>query len=117
MRVACQAPTFATGRLVFQLKTEGHDEGEDTFEERPPIAKQLEVGCFILKIDGDGPVFSRRFSRCEQNPQSLRHNSLPSTQTTRAFLLLTGGVFPPQIIQVLLSNSTVCAGILELSFI
>jgi len=56
MGVARQAPAAATGRLVCELKAEGHDEGEDTFEERLAIAKELEVRRFVLKIDGDGPV-------------------------------------------------------------
>jgi hypothetical protein len=64
MRVARQASAAATGGFVFQLKAEGHDEGEDTFEERLPIAKQLEVHRFASEIDGDGAVFSRRLSRC-----------------------------------------------------
>jgi hypothetical protein len=37
--VVGQAPAATTGLLVFQLKAERHDEGEDTFEERLPIAK------------------------------------------------------------------------------
>ena len=64
MGVACQAPAAMTGRLVFQLKAEGHDEGEDTFEECLSIAKQLEVRRFAPEINGDGTVFSRRLSRC-----------------------------------------------------
>jgi hypothetical protein len=47
-----------TGRLVFQLKAKGEEKGEDTCQERLPIAKQLKIGRFVLKIDGDGPVFS-----------------------------------------------------------
>jgi hypothetical protein len=58
MRVAGQAPASTTGRLVFQLKTKGEEKGEDTFQERLPIAKELKIGHFILKIDGDGPVFT-----------------------------------------------------------
>ena len=34
MRMAGQTPTAATGRLVFQLKAEGEDEGEETLEKR-----------------------------------------------------------------------------------
>ena len=34
MRMAGQTPTATTGRLVFQLKAEGEDEGEDTLEKR-----------------------------------------------------------------------------------
>src|SRR6266852_3318090 len=57
MRVACQTPAPAAGRLVFELKAKGQEKGEDTFEKRFAIAKQLKVGRFMLKIDGDGPVF------------------------------------------------------------
>jgi hypothetical protein len=64
MGVARQASAPATGGFVFQRKAEGHDEGEDPFEERLPIAKQLEVRRFAPEIDSDGPVCSRRFSRC-----------------------------------------------------
>jgi hypothetical protein len=56
MGVARQAPAPATGGFVFQLKAEGHDEGEDTFEERLAIVQQLEVGRFAPEIDGDGAV-------------------------------------------------------------
>jgi hypothetical protein len=50
MGVACQAPAATTGGLMFELKAKGHDEGEDTFEERLPIAKQLEVGPTARKL-------------------------------------------------------------------
>jgi hypothetical protein len=43
---------------VFQLKTKGHDEGEDTFEERLAITQQLAVGRFAPEIDGDGAVIA-----------------------------------------------------------
>jgi hypothetical protein len=76
MRVARQASTTATGGFVFQLKAEGHDEGEDTFEERLPIAKQLEVRSFAPEIDGDGAVCSRRLSR-------YAHVSPPGHQVLR----------------------------------
>ena len=64
MRVTRQAPAPATGRLVFELKAEGEEEGQHTFDKRLAVAKQAEVGRFISKIDGDGAVFSRRFGRC-----------------------------------------------------
>ena len=54
----------ATGRLVLELKPEGQDERQHQFEKRLAVAKQLKVGRFVLKIDGDGPVFSSRFGRC-----------------------------------------------------
>jgi hypothetical protein len=55
---AREASTAATGGFVFQLKAKGQEEGKDTFEERLPIAKQLEVGRFAPEIDGDGAVFA-----------------------------------------------------------
>jgi hypothetical protein len=73
MGVARQAPTAAAGRLVLELEAKGHDEGEDTFEERLPIAKQLEIRRFAPEIDGDGAVLSRQLSRCA-------HVSPPSHQ-------------------------------------
>ena len=33
------------------------------FEKRLAVAKELKGGRFVLKIDGDGPVFARRFGR------------------------------------------------------
>jgi hypothetical protein len=39
MRVACQAPTAVTSGLVFELKAKRQHEGQDTFEERLPVAK------------------------------------------------------------------------------
>jgi hypothetical protein len=61
MRVAGQAPASATGRLVGELKADGQDEGQHTFEKRFPIAKQLKVGRFMLKIDGDGMIYACLF--------------------------------------------------------
>jgi hypothetical protein len=60
MRVAWQAPAAATGRLVCQLKAKGQEKGEHELEKRLAIVKQLRVRRFMLKIDGDGPVFSCR---------------------------------------------------------
>ena len=64
MRVARQAPTTATGCLVGELKAKGQEKGEDAFDKRLAVAKELNVGHFIVEIDGDGAVFSRRFGRC-----------------------------------------------------
>jgi hypothetical protein len=58
------SPSFKTGGFVFQLKAEGHAEGNDPFEERLTIAKQLEVRRFAPEIDGAGAVLSHRFNRC-----------------------------------------------------
>ncbi len=64
MGVTREAPTTATGGLVKELKAQGQDTGEDAFDKRPAIAKQLNVGGFILEVDGDGTVYARRFGRC-----------------------------------------------------
>jgi hypothetical protein len=58
MGVAGQAPAAATGRLVGELKAKGQEKGEDAFDKRLAIAKQLKVGGFILEINGEGPVFA-----------------------------------------------------------
>ncbi len=61
MGVACQAPAAATGRLVCELQAEGEYERQHTFEKRLAVAQQLKVGRFVLKINGDGPVFASWF--------------------------------------------------------
>jgi hypothetical protein len=50
MGVTREAPTAATGCLVYELKAQGQEKGEDAFNKRPAIAKQLKVGCFILEV-------------------------------------------------------------------
>jgi hypothetical protein len=58
MQVARQVPPAPTGRLVCELKAEGQNEGQHTFNKGLAIAKQLNVGRFMLKIDRDGPIFA-----------------------------------------------------------
>src|SRR5262249_30493544 len=58
MGVTRQAPAPATGGFVFQLKAEGHEEGEDRFEEGLAITQQLEVDRFAPEIDSDGTVIA-----------------------------------------------------------
>ena len=64
MRVTRQAPSTTTGCLVGELKAKGQEKGEHELEKRLAIVKQLKVRRFMLKIDGNGPVFSRRFGCC-----------------------------------------------------
>ena len=68
MRVARQAPTAVTGRLVEELKAEGEKEREYEFNKGLAVAKQLQVGRFVSKIDGDGPVFAGPFGGCASHP-------------------------------------------------
>src|SRR5207245_9685203 len=77
MRVTRQAPAPATGRLVCELKAKRQNEGEDTLEKRLPIAKQLKVSGFILKIDGDGTVCACLFG-------CFAHVSPPGHQVSSA---------------------------------
>ncbi len=58
MGVARQAPAPATGRLVPQLKAQGEDDSDHQFDKGLAVAQQLKVGRFVLKIDGDSPVFA-----------------------------------------------------------
>src|SRR5215468_4876374 len=71
MGVAGQAPTAATRGLVCELKADGQDEGQHTFEKRLPIAQELKVGRFVLKIDGDGPVCAWLFGCVTHVPPRL----------------------------------------------
>src|SRR2546427_726250 len=64
MRVACQAPAAAPDCLVLELKPEREDERHHQCEKRLAVSQQLNVGCFVLKIDNDGPVFSHWFGHC-----------------------------------------------------
>jgi hypothetical protein len=77
MRVACQAPAAATGRLVSQLKAKRQEEGEHALEKRLAITQQLKVGGFVLEIDGDRPIFAGRFG-------GLPHVSPPGHQVSSA---------------------------------
>src|SRR2546428_8098389 len=63
MRVTRQASAAATARLVCELKAQGQEESHNEFDKRLAVSKQLKVGRFILKIDGDGAVCPYPF-RC-----------------------------------------------------
>jgi len=58
MRVARQAPTAATGRLMLELKAKGEEKGKDELDKRLAVVKELTVGRFIVEIDGDGAVIA-----------------------------------------------------------
>jgi hypothetical protein len=78
MGVTRQAPTATTGRVVFQRKAEGYHEGEDTCEEGLAVAKQLQVGRFIVEIDSDGAVFAWPFGCGSPGSPSPRLSGLGS---------------------------------------
>jgi hypothetical protein len=66
MRVTCQTPAAVAGRFVCELKADGQQERQHTFEERLAIVKQVSVGRFIVEIDGDGAVVPRLCGCCGQ---------------------------------------------------
>jgi hypothetical protein len=43
---------------VGELKAQGKEEGEDKLDKRLAIGDQLEVGGWVLEIDGDGAVLA-----------------------------------------------------------
>jgi hypothetical protein len=43
-----------------QLKAQGEDESDHQFDKGLAVVKQLQTGRFVLKIDGDSPVFTGR---------------------------------------------------------
>ncbi len=49
---------------MFQLKAKGQEKGDYPFNKRLAIVKPLNVGCFIVEIDGDGAVVSRLCGYC-----------------------------------------------------
>jgi hypothetical protein len=61
MGVAGETPTTVTRGLVGELKAQGQEKGQHTFDKGLTVAKQLKVGRFVSKIDGDGPVFAGPF--------------------------------------------------------
>src|SRR5262245_60971832 len=71
--MAGEAATIVTGRFMVELKAQGKDEGEDKLDKRLAIADHLEVGGWVLEIDGDGAVLACRFG-------GLCHVSFPSRQ-------------------------------------
>jgi hypothetical protein len=46
---------------VSQLKAKSQEKGEHAFDKRFAIAQELTIGGFVLKIDGDGPVYAWLF--------------------------------------------------------
>ena len=58
MGVTRQAPAATTGGRVCELKAKGEEKSEDTLDKRLAIVKQTKIGRFVLKINGDGPVFT-----------------------------------------------------------
>jgi hypothetical protein len=55
---------------VCQLKAEGEDERHYQGDKRLAVTKQLKVGRFILKIDGNGAVFAGLASCVSQGSPS-----------------------------------------------
>ena len=72
MGVAGQTATTGTDGLVGKLEADREDKGQDKFHKRFAIAEQLKVGGFVMKIDGDSAVLSRRFGG--------RSHALPSIE-------------------------------------
>jgi hypothetical protein len=61
MGVAGQTAIAGTGGLVGKLEADREDKGEDALDKGLAVVHQLEVSGFVMKIDGDGAVFSRCF--------------------------------------------------------
>jgi len=43
---------------MFQLQADGENERHFQFDKGLAVVNELKVGGFVLKIDGDGPVFA-----------------------------------------------------------
>jgi hypothetical protein len=75
MRVTCETPAPATGRLMCELKAEGEEESAHEFHKGLTVAQQLQVGRIVSKIDSDSAVFAGSFG-------SLPHVSPPGHQVS-----------------------------------
>ena len=53
-----------------ELKAEGQEKGEDAFDKRLAIAKQLKISSFILEINGEGSIFAGLASGVAQGSSS-----------------------------------------------
>jgi hypothetical protein len=58
MGVTGQTATTRTGCLVGKLEADREEEGEDKLDKRLAIVDQLEVGGWVLEINGEGSVLS-----------------------------------------------------------
>jgi hypothetical protein len=66
MRGACQASAAATGRRVLQRHTQRQAERPHPFHTGLAVAKPLNVGRFVLTIDGDRAVVAGLVGRVAQ---------------------------------------------------
>src|SRR5262252_9855279 len=64
VRMAGQAPTTLTRCLMCELKAEGEEESAHAFHKGLAVAKQLNVGRFVSKIDRDGAVCAGLLGCC-----------------------------------------------------
>ena len=71
MRVAGQAPTATTGRLVGKLKAQSEEKGQHTFDKGLAISQELNVGRFVVKINSDGAVVPCPFARLSHGSPML----------------------------------------------
>ena len=75
MGVAREASSPAAAGLVFELKADREDEGQNELDERLAIIKELKVSGVILEIDGNRAVFAGRFSALSHVSPRVRWSS------------------------------------------
>jgi hypothetical protein len=61
MGMTGQTATAVAACLMVELKANREDKGEDKLDKRFAIADQLEVGGWVLEVNGDGAVLACRF--------------------------------------------------------
>jgi hypothetical protein len=67
MGVAGQTPAAGAGRFMGELKAQGEEKGEDTFDKCLAIIQQAKVGRFIVEINSDSAVAPRWCGCCAQS--------------------------------------------------
>jgi hypothetical protein len=73
MGVVRHTAAAGTGRFGGKLEADREEKGQDTLDKRFAIADQLEVGGWVLEVDGEGAVVACHFG-------GLCHVSSPGRQ-------------------------------------
>src|SRR2546425_11702813 len=87
MGVAGQTPATGAGRFMGELKAQGEEKGEDTFDKCLAIVHQLQVGGWLLEIDRDGTVLAARVSALFHSTSEFMVDSLPPMSAVSPLLL------------------------------
>jgi hypothetical protein len=76
---------------MLELKAKGEEKGEDEFDKRLAVVKELKVGPFIVEIDGDGAVVASWAGRLSHGSSSGQMVSTADDPTWRNTCTISRG--------------------------